>query len=300
MNEAAAIADMAGEDARIDVIGGRIFCRVLGAGDGIPLVAIHGGPGAPSDYFETLEPLARKRRFVRYDQLGCGLSDRPADPGLWRRDRFVDELGRVLGHLGARRACLLGHSWGSMIAVDFALRHGDAVAGLVLASPCLNMARVAADMDRLRAALPAVVRDVLDRHEAAGTTESGEYQVAAMAFYRRHICRSEIWPEALMRSVDGWNMDIYRQMWGPSEFTPTGELRDYDVEPRLRELTMPVLYLAARHDEIPPDTVKAYRRRTPDARLVVFENSAHVAHIEEPAAYIAALEAFLTELEHAP
>lgn len=300
MTDAATLIDLPGEDVRINVTGGQVFCRVLGFGDGIPLVTIHGGPGAPSDYFETLEPLARNRRFVRYDQLGCGRSDRPADPALWQRARFVDELRRVIAHLGAPQVCLLGHSWGSMIAADFALDHRDAVAGLILASPCLNMARVTADMDRLRAALPAVVKDMLDRHEAAGTTESGEYQVAAMAFYRRHICRSEIWPEALMRSVDGWNMDIYRQMWGPSEFTPTGELRDYNAEPRLAELTMPVLYLAGRHDEIPPETVQAYRERTPDARLVVFENSAHVAHIEEPAACIAAINNFLTELEHAP
>lgn len=76
----------------------------------MPLVTLHAGPGYPSVSLEPLEPLGADRQVVFYDQLGCGKSDRPDDPNLWRIDRFVAELQMLVDALGYDEVHLLGHS----------------------------------------------------------------------------------------------------------------------------------------------------------------------------------------------
>src|SRR5262245_38772201 len=66
----------------IDVPGGRVWYRIVGSGTATPLVALHGGPGFPSDYLSPLAKLGDERPVVFYDQLGCGKSDRPTDKSL--------------------------------------------------------------------------------------------------------------------------------------------------------------------------------------------------------------------------
>jgi proline iminopeptidase len=281
----------------IDVPGGRVWVRSVGGSARTPLVVLHGGPGSPSDYLAPFETLADERQVVLYDQLGCGRSDAPDDESLWKIERFIQELVAVLKAFDLPHVHLAGHSWGAMLAVDFALHHPGRVASLILNSPCLSMNRVRADMERLTAALPAALRNVIDDHHARGTMQSGAYGAATMAFYRSHICRMPVWPEPLQKSQAGWNFQVYQTMWGPSELLPLGNLRDYEREHRLAELRMPALYLCGRHDEMTPESTGAYRNATPGAELVIFENSAHVQHLEEPEAFFAVVRRFLAEAD---
>ncbi len=164
----------AAREGHVTVTGGRVWYQVLGDTDAIPLVTVHGGPGATHDYLEPLSGLADERPVVFYDQLGAGRSDAPDDVSLWTNDRLVDELGRLLDALDLTRVHLLGQSWGSIVAAEYTLQRPDRLVSVVLADPCLSMPRFAAGTAALRAALPAGVRAVLDRHEAAGTTDSDE------------------------------------------------------------------------------------------------------------------------------
>lgn len=276
----------------VEVPGGRVWVGSLGDG-GMPLVTVHGGPGSSHDYLLSLAPLADRWPVAFYDQLGCGRSERPAEPELWRIERFVAELAAVIEALGHPRVHLFGHSWGTMLALEYALAHGERVASLVLASPCLSMRRIRGDMERLISALPPAVVETIERHEAAGTTGSGTYRAAVQVFLHQYVCRMPEWPELLQRSEDVWSRDVYRTMWGPTEFRPTGNLRDYEREDRLAELEMPVLYLCGRHDEITPESTAAYCEATPGARIVIFEESAHVAHLEEREPFLAVVREFL-------
>jgi len=286
-------------EAFVAVPGGRVWMRRSGAGAGAPLVLLHGGPGSPHDYLEPLAVLGDEREVVFYDQLGCGRSYTPDDPSLWSVARFVEELGAVIGTLRRAPVHLLGHSWGAMLAADYALEHPHDVASLILDSPCLSMRRVRDDMERLKAELPEAVRRVIERCEHDGTTDSGAYGAAAMAFYRRHVCRLADWPEPLVRSQSAWGWPVYHTMWGPAEFTPTGTLAGYEREDRLVDLRAPVLYLCGRHDEITPESTRAYHERTPGSEFVVFEASAHVQHLEEPERYASVVRGFLARAEAA-
>ncbi len=146
----------------LPVEGGNIWYQIVGTGKGLPLLTLHGGPGFPHDYLETLAALGDERPVIFYDQLGCGKSDRPSDLSLWRTGRFVRELMQLREALGLERFHLLGHSWGTMLAVEYLLAGGTGVERLILASPALSMPRWIEDARRLRNAPPAGLPAVRD------------------------------------------------------------------------------------------------------------------------------------------
>ena len=283
----------------VTVPGGQVWYRRTGGGPGIPLLLLHGGPGFPGDYLAPLEALGDERPVIRYDQLGCGRSDRPTDPALWRPERFVEELARVRTALGLDRVILHGHSWGGSLAVLSLLAGAGGVAGLVLASPLLDARRWVEDADRLRRELPAEVQEVLSRHEADGTTGAPAYAEATQVFYRRHVCRSDPWPPEMLESLSGFGGDCYLAMWGPSEFHPTGTLSTFDLSGRLGEIRVPTHFTVGRFDEATPSSVAAFRDRIPGAGITVLEGSAHMTMLEEPEAYRAALRPFLRAVDRA-
>ncbi len=276
------------DEGYLSVTGGMVWYRVVGADadDGEPLVLLHGGPGFPSDYLAPLAALGKERPVVFYDQLGCGRSGRPIDGGLWRLERFVAELDSVLAGLNVTRYHLLGHSWGAMLALDHTLGRPTGLRSLILASPPLSLRRWRADAARYRAALPAAVRQVLDTHEAAGTIDADAYAEATQTYYARHVCRLDPWPESLLRAREGAGQDVYRAMWGPSEFVIEGNLGDYERVDRLPELAIPTLFTCGRHDEASPESTAFYAGLVPGAQTAVFERSSHLPHLEEPEAYL--------------
>jgi proline iminopeptidase len=281
------------EEGRLDVPGGNIWYGIAGRGAGIPLLVLHGGPGFPSDYLWPLASLGDTRPVIFYDQLGCGRSEHPRDPVLWQVKRFVEELAVLRRALGLEKVHLYGQSWGTMLAVEYLLTRAKNVASVTLASPCLSVPRWLADQAGKVRQLSPTTRAAIEQHEAGGTTDSEEYQQALLIFYKKYVCRLDPWPKLFKDSMDNFGLDVYHRMWGPSEFTCNGVLRDYDRSGKLKELKLPVLYTCGRHDEATPDTTTFYCSHTPGARLEVFEDSAHLAHLEEPARYLAVLKAFL-------
>lgn len=284
------------QEGFIAVTGGKVWFRIIGAGKpGIPLLALHGGPGGTSDPFELLAPLADERPLVLYDQLGSGRSDVPADNSLYRVERYVEELAQVRAALGLRRVHLLGHSWGSMLAVDYLLTKPEGIASLVLAGPCLSAKRWVEDQNAFLAQMPAEVRATVARHEAAGTTTSPEYLAAVDAYYRRHLLRMDEWPQVMKRGRFG--DAVYQYMWGPSEFTCTGTLRSYERADRLGEIRVPTLYTCGEFDEATPGATAYYQGKTPGAKLKVFAGASHMTYVEQPDAYCAVLREFLRGIE---
>ncbi len=289
--------ELAPGEGFIEVPGGRVWYEIAGSGSAIPLLLLHGGPGAPGRYLEPLRGLADERPVVFYDQLGCGKSDRPDDKSLWTVERFVRELQVVRDALGLDEVHLLGHSWGTMLAVEYMLTKPEGVKSLVLASPALSIPRWLEDTNRLKSELPAEIQAAIDRHEAAGTTDSEEYQAATMEFYRRHLCRSDPWPVELEETFANLGWDVYSTMWGPSEFHATGSLASFDVTGRLGEVAAPTLFTAGRYDEATPETTAWYQSLVPGSSLEIFEDSAHMTMLEEPQRYLEVLRGFLRDVE---
>ncbi len=293
-----------GTDARltvegtIPVPGGTVRYWVYGDG-GIPLLCLHGGPGMAHDYLDSLVALSDRRAVVFYDQLGCGQSDRPDDPSLWTIERSVAEVAAVCHALGLGRMHLFGNSWGGWLAMQYALDRRPALASLTISSSPPSVPRVVDEMAVLRRQLPADVEAVITDHEYRGVFNCPEYTAAIMVFYKRHLCRLTPWPPSVERSMGvAFGAGPYLTMWGPSEFGPvTGVLGGWDITDRLGELDMPVLLTVGRHDEMWPSHMEDMCARIPRAELVVFEESSHMAFVEETDAYMATMNRFLDRTE---
>lgn len=281
----------------VEVPGGRVWYESVGTGNAVPLLVLHGGPGFTHEYVRSLEALGDTRLVVFYDQLGCGRSDRPQDPGLWTVERSVRELQAVRDALGLNRLHLLGQSWGSMLATEYVLGRPGGIVSLTLASPCISIRRWTEDAERLKKDLPQELQRTIEEHERVGSTACPEYAAAMVVYYRRHVCRMQPWPAELERAFAGSGHQVYETMWGPSEFTATGRLRTFDRADRLHEIDIPTLFTCGRYDEATPDTVGWYQGLLPGAELAVFEQSAHLAHLEERERYEEVLRTFLARQE---
>lgn len=281
--------------------GHKVWYRVVGvqeSPDLHPLLCLHGGPGTPHDYMDPLARMAESgRQVIFYDQLGCGRSDRPDNPDLWTVDTFLDELRTVRQQLGLDRVHILGSSWGGMLAMEYALTQPEGMDSLILAGAPASIPLWIAEADRLREDLPADVQALLRHHEAAGTTDSPEYQDAMMVFYRKHVCRLDPWPDYVSRAFDTMGLQVYTTMYGPSEFHATGTLKDWDITHRLPEIHAPTLITSGRYDEATPTVVGATSDRIPNSEWVLFEQSSHMPFVEEPDTYIQVLGDFLTRIE---
>ncbi len=282
-----------------------VWYRIVGAGPAdpgrneTPLLVLHGGPGCGHDYLEPVSALATERPVVFYDQLGCGRSDRPDDPGRWVIDRFVQEIDLVRAALGLRRVHLLGHSWGGWLALEYLATRpgGPAAAGVervVLASTSASLAAFEAETRRLRTLLPPEDRAALDEGDVTGDVHSDAYHEAAGEFYRRHVCRLPDWPEPMLRTIANMEHNqSYGVMQGPNELVVTGNLRLWDRTADLARIDVPTLVTCGRHDEMGPPCADLLAAGIPGAELSVFEHSSHTAHLEEPGAYLATVAAFL-------
>jgi len=287
--------------------GHRTWYRIVGDLDPdhlhAPVVICHGGPGATHDYVAPIAELHRSgRACVLYDQLGNGKSDHlpDADPSFWTTQLFKDELAALVEHLGIDgRYHVLGQSWGGMLAMDHALDHPPGLVSVVAADSPADAQAFADGARGLLVNLPDDVRETIERHEEAGTTDDPEYETAILEFYRRYVCRVDPWPDALVRSFDAIAADptVYGALNGPSEFTVIGPLREWSIADRLGEIDVPLLLISGEHDEVRPEVVKVIADGVPGARWELFETSSHTPHLEEPERFLRVVEEFLEEAE---
>jgi proline-specific peptidase len=277
----------------IEVPGGKVWYRDVGEGDEPPLLCLHGGPGSTHHCLEPLTALADRRRVIFYDQLGCGNSDRPDNPALWTVDRFVEELAQVRAALRLDRLHLFGSSWGGMLAMQYVLDRRPELESLILCGSPASMPRWSADCAELLAQQPAEVTRVIRDHEASGFISCPEYQAAILGFYREHFCRLDPWPDSLERSFAEAGHLVYLTMNGPSEFTVTGTLRNWDVMDRLTEITVPTLLVGGRYDECRPSHLEEMHRRMPCSQLAIMEDASHLCFAERPAEFTTLVNSFL-------
>jgi L-proline amide hydrolase len=267
----------------------------LGSG-ATPLLALHGGPGSTHHYFEPLAGLAAERPVVLYDQIGCGGSDRPTDIE-WSVAVFREEVDAVRAQLGLDRIHLLGTSWGGMLALEHVLSGAEGIVRLILSSTLASVDQWAAEQLKLRAALPAEVVEVLDRHDRAGTYDDPEYEQAMEAYFDRHFYRGPKPRGELERMNAGKAVDVYRAMQGPNEWTVTGAIRGWDVRDRLGEIDVPTLVIRGRHDMSTDPISAALVNGIKGAREVVLENSSHTPVLEETDKYLEAIGGFMRAAE---
>jgi len=282
----------------VTVPGGRIYWARMGDGPGTPLIVIHGGPGSGSFGLKAWAALDDERPVIRYDQLGSGKSDHPTDTTLFTVERAVRELQALRDSLGLSEVHLYGRSWGAMLVEAYMRTRPAGVRSVILSSPLVTTAQWERDADSLLTTLPDSVQRVIARHEAAGTTDSPEYQAAMKLYYGLYVTRQPPRSPAdadSARQTDG--SLVYQYMWGPSEFTATGTLKTFDATEWIKGLTVPTLFLAGEFDEATPASTEAFSKLVPGAEFEVIPNSAHASENDNPAALLRIVRQFLHRVE---
>ena len=277
----------------------KVWTKKLGSGP-IKMLTLHGGPGFTHEYFECFEDFLPQAgvEFWYYDQLGSFYSDQPDDPSLWTIDRFREEVEQVRTGLGLDNFILYGQSWGSMLAIEYALKYQRHLKGLVLSSMTASIPSYMSYIAKLRAALPKEVLATLEKYEAAGKYDAPEYQKAMMEqVYKRHVCRLDPWPDPVDRAFKHFNPQVYGTMQGPNEFVVTGTFKDWDRWKDLPKITVPTLLVGARHDEMDPEDIRKMGRLIPNSRVVICDNGSHLAMWDDQEAYFKALIPFLQDVD---
>jgi proline-specific peptidase len=284
---------MAQLQGTIAVPGGIVWFKRVGGGTGRPLLAVHGGPGLPHNYISSLERLADEREVIFWDQLGCGNSERPSDPALWTMERSVAEMDAVVEELGLNGFHIFGNSWGGMLAQQYALDVAPRAASLTISNSIASIPQFSEMVTRLKADLDPATQSAIDRHEAAGTTHSPDYQAAIRTWNETYLCRVRPWPAELEDAFRRMGTEIFETMFGASDFNIVGTIRYWDVFDRLTEIALPTLVLAGRFDECVPEHMWEMHQRIAGSRFELFESSAHMPFIEEPDRFDQVMREFL-------
>jgi len=281
----------------IAVPGGNVWFNRVGGGAGLPLLAVHGGPGLPHGYLTSLKRLADEREVIFWDQLGCGKSECPSDVQLWTMRRSVAEMDAVVRGLGLNRFHIFGNSWGGMLAQQYVLDTTSAAASLIISNSTASIPEFSDNVARLKSELDAATQSAIDSHEAAGTTHAAEYQAAIRTWNETYLCRNRPWPEELEDAFRQMGAEIFETMFGPSDFRIVGTIRNWDVVDRLAEITVPTLLLAGKYDECSPEHMREMHRRIAGSRFEFFESSSHLPFVEEPHRFDAVMREFLRQYD---
>lgn len=282
----------------------KVWTKRFGENPRIKLLLLHGGPGATHEYFEALENTlaANGIEFIYYDQLGSAYSDQPTDTSLWTLDRFVDEVEQVRIALGLDKDnfYLLGHSWGGILAAEYALRYGDHIKGLIISNMMMSIPEYNhyAETVLARQMNPAVVTEI-KAIESRGEYESPRYmELLIPNFYHAHICRLTDWPDAVNRALGRINRQIYVLMQGPSEFGASGLLENWDRKADLPKLAMPTLVIAGAHDTMDPDHMRWVSTQVQHGSFLLCANGSHLSMWDDQQTYVHGLVDFLEAIDH--
>ncbi|HWE45874.1 MAG TPA: proline iminopeptidase-family hydrolase [Caulobacteraceae bacterium] len=282
----------------------RVWTKRTGSNPKLKLLLLHGGPGATHEYFEGFDSFlpAAGIEYYYYDQLGSGNSDKPTDHALWTIERFVDEVEQVRLALGLERDtfCLLGQSWGGILAIEYALAHGENLKGLIVSNmmasiPAYNDYAERVLMPEMDQALLAEVKAM----EASGKTSDPRYmEILIPMHYERHVLRRPFaeWPEPVVRSFAHINADLYTLMQGPSELGASGRLAQWDRFDDLKRITAPTLTIGGRYDTMDPAYMAAMSKQFPNGRCLDLPEGSHLAMYDDQQRYMDGLVTFLKSL----
>jgi proline iminopeptidase len=277
--------------------GASIYFKTLGRG--VPLLLLHGGPGADhSDFLPALQPLARRCQLVLIDERGSGRSERLEDPKGYTLNHMVKDIERVRQHLKLPRLVVLGHSFGGILAQAYAVRHPKRILGLVLAGTGSSARCIDRDFRNIRKRLSARLRARLARREKAGIFQADgaykqDYAAASAQALAPYMYAKA--PSPRYQQPPELGMEVLREMWvRRSDFHIDGNLKGFDFTHSLARVQAPSLVVIGDRDLVSTATADVSRASLPRATLVVMAECAHMMYIDQTVRFNRLLEEFLS------
>ncbi|TGE09389.1 proline iminopeptidase-family hydrolase [Hymenobacter fodinae] len=272
-----------------------VWTKRFGTGK-IKVLLLHGGPAMTHEYFECFESFFPQEgiQFYEYDQLGSYYSDQPQDDDLWRTERFVDEVEQVRQALGIDKFYVLGHSWGGILALEYALKHQDHLAGLVISNMVASIPRYDAYNKTLRAQLRPSLLDSLEKFEVKKDYHNPTYEALVIKnYYSQHLLRLPEPPEPAARSFKHVNQHVYELMQGPNEFKTAGRLLTWDRWNDLDKITVPTLMIGGQYDTMNPKDMEKMSRKVKQGNYLLCPQGSHMSMWDDQQTYFRGLIRFL-------
>jgi proline iminopeptidase len=282
-----------------------IWTKKIGNNPKMKVLLLNGGPGATHEYFECFESFmpAEGIEFIYYDQLGCGNSDNPNDTSMWDLPRYVEEVEQVRKALNLDKDnfYLLGHSWGGILALEYALKYQDHIKGLIISNMVASIPAYAKYAENVLAKQlkPDVLKEIRDLEAKSDYANPRYMELLLPNFYAEHICRIPLdqWPEPINRSFSKMNQSLYVTMQGPSEFGVSGKLLKWDRVADLNKLTVPTLTIGAKHDTMDPQEMKMMSEKVQNGSYLFCPNGSHMSMYDDQENYFKGLIKFVNGVD---
>jgi len=279
----------------------RVWTKRFGNNPAIKVLLLHGGPGGTHEYFECFENFLPKEgiEFIYYDQLDSYYSDQPNDSSLWTTEHFVEEVEQVRQALGLNKNnfYLLGHSWGGILAMEYALKYQENLKGLIISNMMASMPEYEKYNGVLRSNMRKSLVDSLQAYEEKGLYKDSTYQAMVIKeYYNEHLCRVKPeWPDPVTRVFKHLSEGIYVTMQGPSEFKTGGRLIKWDRSRDLRQLKVPTLTIGGEYDTMDPKYMEWMSKQVQHGSYVYCPEGSHFDMWDDQAHYFPGLIKFLKE-----
>jgi proline iminopeptidase len=282
-----------------------VWTKRVGNNPRIKLLLLHGGPGFTHEYLECFDSYLPQQgiEYYYYDQLGSCYSDQPADSSLWDTARFVEEVEQVRQALGLDKDnfYLLGHSWGGILAMEYALKHQEHLKGLVISNMMSSIPEYSAyakaafksSMD------PVVLKELMALEDAKDYQNPRYMELLIPNHYEKHILRMPYaeWPDPFLRAFKHMNPAVYIPMQGPSELDAQGKLAKWDRSADLAKITVPTLVIGAQYDTMDPKHMEMMAHTVKHGRYLYCPNGSHLAMYDDQPTYMEGVIRFIKDVD---
>jgi len=252
----------------------------------MPLIALHGGPGLSHDYLQVLSDLSNSQPIILYDQIGNArsshLKEKPAS--FWTIELFAKQLESVISHFNLESYDVLGHSWGGILASEFAVTQPKGLGKLVLSNSPPSSELWGKSQVELISTFPQSVQQAL-----ANGYADPNYKAASLEYFHAHGCTLNPWPRGLNVSFEYTFSDPSADvnMWG-------GPLATWTIVDRLAKISVPTLVINGGANDITKDwVIQPLLDGIPNVQHYKFDNSTHTPFLEEQSAFMQVVGKFL-------
>lgn len=274
----------------INVPGGFISLSKLGdIEETVPVLYIHGGPGGNcSSFMPMAEKLAENRIVYLYNQIGSDEAAHMDEDHQWQPECYIENLTTIIKAIQSPRLHVIGRSWGAYLAAEHLARNPDSpVISVTMTSPFISTKLWLEDAMARLAEFGEDALGVVQECESGTCYDSSGYQEIITRFNNTFQCRNDQISRLgnpnftkAIRTKSNEGMKVYKKMWGPSEFTCTGIMKDMDITNLLPRIKVPVLLLIGEFDQVSQKNCEYYRSLIPGSRMAVIPHASQTAFLE--------------------
>ncbi|MBX9743252.1 MAG: alpha/beta fold hydrolase [Chthoniobacterales bacterium] len=248
-----------------------------------PIIVLHGGPGLDQSYLlpQMLE-LAKDHEVIFYDQRGCGKSTtRALTCKELNVSRFVEDLEAVRKHFGFQKVILLGHSWGGLLATEYAIKYPQHVSSLILLNSVPLTSKGYQQFAKEYERRIVSIQQLLTQQQASPALQQADPEATA-AFYRL------LFSVYCAKARDAEKITLHFTKASAANapkieeiFNTTFLTKPYDLRPALRTLKVPALLIHGAEDPVPPATAEETHEALPSSILIILKNCGHFSFVEQ-------------------